>query len=214
MSRLSLCLKNCLRYWQSIRKGATNFQSLCLHLHRLTPLTKFLPNTTMHMRYTFICYSSYILPWLWISQIRVNRGFKNSDFAHVPQSLTILYGLRNGPAAVPLGLSECLYSSCGQEKERRHQQRGDGSCRETAEHRKNQICTMQQGWSSLAGDANKGNTVRPGAHPSLRKSTGEFPLRQTAGILDWDLILSAWTSSFSSLLISLLCHLANSSYLC
>lgn len=153
MNRLSLCLKNCLRYWQNIRKGVTNFQSLCLHLHRLTPLTKFLPNTTMHMRYTFICYSSYILPWLWIPQIRGNRGFKNSDFAHVPQSLTILYGLRNGPAAVPLGLSECLYSSCGQEKERRHQQRGDGSCRETAEHRKNQICTMQQGWSSLAGGA-------------------------------------------------------------
>lgn len=151
MNCLSRCLKNPLRYWQSIRKGATNFQSLHLHLHRLIPLRKLLPNTTMRMRYTYTwCFSS-ILPWLWISQMHVNRGFKNSGFVYVPQSLIILYGLKNGPAAVPLTRASAFIHRVARKRKRRNQQRGDGSHREIAEHLKNCIGTMQQGWSSLAG---------------------------------------------------------------
>lgn len=151
MNHLSLCLKNSLRYWQCIRKGATNFQSLHLHLHRLTPLRKLLPNTTMHMGFTYICCSSSILPWLWISQMHVNRGFKNSGFANVPQSLIILYGLKNGPAAVSLIQASAFIHHVAGKRKRRNQQRGDGSRREITEHLKNCIGTMQQGWSSLAG---------------------------------------------------------------
>lgn len=145
MNRLSRCLKNSLRYWQSIRKGATNFQSLHLHLHRLTPLRKLLPNTTIRMGYTYICCSSSVLPWLRISQMHVNRGFKNSGFVYVSQSLIILYGLKNGPAAVPLIRASAFIHHVAGKRKRRNQQQGDGSPREIAEHLKTWICTMQQG---------------------------------------------------------------------
>lgn len=59
MNCLSFCLKNPLRYWQSIRKEATDFQSFCLHLHRLTQLRKLLPNTAIYMRYTSVVLALY-----------------------------------------------------------------------------------------------------------------------------------------------------------
>lgn len=151
-----LCLKNSLRCWRSIRKGATNFQSHCLHLHRLTPLRKFLLNTTIRMRYTYICCSSSILPWLWISQMYVKRGSKNSGFAYVPQSVTILHGLKNGPAAVPLVGASAFIHHVARKRKKRNQQRGDGSHnRETAEHRKTWYAPCSGAGAAWLGEQTK-----------------------------------------------------------